>query len=124
MLAKSLLNLSTLKPFELLFTVLLTYEHLELIRCMLYFQSHLIQVQLPAKQVGKIDSFLQYTKPELYTYLTFHKKKQKKDEFVSLKGSGGQNSCQGKLIKLTVLAKEYSLVNGHSENSQNSSISN
>ena len=81
--AKSLLNLATLKPFELHCMVLLTYEHLEQIRCVL--QSLLTQVQLPAKLVGKSDSFFQYTTPELYTYPTFVLKKQrKKDQFVAL----------------------------------------
>ena len=75
--AKSLLNLSTLKPFELLFMVLVTYEHLEQIRCVFYLWSLLPQVQLLAKLVGKIDSFFQYTTPELYTYPTFVLKKTK-----------------------------------------------
>ena len=75
---------------------------------MFYLQSLLIQVQLPAKLVGKIDMFFQYTTSELYTYPALVlKKKQKKDEFVSFRGSGGQNSCPGRLIKMTVLAKEY-----------------
>ena len=82
-------------------------------------------IQLPGKLVGKIDSFFQYTTPELYTYPTFALKKTKeKDEFVSLGGIGGENSCKGRMVKLTVLTKEYSLVNDHSENSLNSSISN
>ena len=50
----------------------------------------LIQVQLPAKLVGKINSFFQYRTPELYTYPTFvlKKKKQETDDFVSLRGRG------------------------------------
>ena len=67
---------STLKPFELAFMVLLTYEHLQQTRCVFYFQSLLILVQLPAKLVRKIDSFFQYETPELFTYSTFVLKKR------------------------------------------------
>ena len=63
--------------------VLLIYEHLEQIRCVFYFQSLLILVQLSAKLVGKIDSFFQYKTPELYTYSTFVLKKKTKERRIS-----------------------------------------